>query len=158
MNKVKVDMFRNFGGDPILDAELKTWLAGYEEEAIIQEDYLMDLAKYDSAVKNKGLHTTTIVTEIDGKTHGPATMAATLGNMQMARRSGILMDQDFTQMLATRDFQDLRDAMAFHMRDKLKTIFAKPGGAANNQFSVYENLLEIQGLSNEGPSENYDQK
>ena len=143
MNKVKIDMFRNFGGDPILDAELKNWLTGYEEEAIIQADYLMDLAKYDSAVKNKGLHTTTIVTEIDGKTHGPATMAATLGNMQMARRSGILMDQDFTQMLATRDFQDLRDAMAFHMRDKLKTIFAKPGGAANNQFSVYENLLEM---------------
>ena len=142
MNTLKKSMFNSMPDkDPIKDPELKRFLADEEEEAIIMADYLMDLAAYDTAKKNNTLHNSTVIFEADGITHGPSTMAMILGSTGIAKRAGVLMDQDFSQMQKSTDFMDLRDYMAEVMRKTLRENSTALGVSSKKE--TYEKLLEL---------------
>ena len=142
MNNLKRSMFNSIPDkDPIKDPALKEFLAGEEEEAIVMADYLMDLAAYDTAKKNNTLHNSTVIFEADGITHGPSTMAMILGSTGIAKRAGVLMDQDFSQMLKSTDFMDLRDYMAEVMKETLKENSAALG--VSSKIETYKKLLDL---------------
>jgi len=99
--------------NPIKDKGLREFLAGEEEEGIAMADYLMDLAAYDDAKKKGTFHNSDIIFEADGITHGPSTMAMILGSTSIAKRAGVLIDQDFSKMMELKNnWEDLRDHMA----------------------------------------------
>lgn len=127
--QVITQLQRGFNNDP-LSPDLKAYLSKYEQEAILQSDYLINLAKYHRVKQHnkqnpnqKQVFRSSIVLEIDGQTHGPATMATLLGSERMAKRSGIIMKQDFQEMLEG-DYKDLRDAMM----DSMATNFDQISG------------------------------
>ena len=137
---LKRDMFQSIvDKDPIKDPALKEFLAGEEEEAIIMADYLMDLAAYDTAKKNNTLHNSTVIFEADGITHGPSTMAMLLGSAGIAKRAGVLMDQDFSVMTDSTDYQDLRDHMAWIMKKSFEKVSTALGVSQNKE--AYEEIL-----------------
>ena len=112
---IKATIKQNFNNNFLASQpELMQWLSGHEEEVILYMDYLMDLAKWDQAKKAGGIHKSSIITEIDGKTHGPATMAMALGSVAIAKRAGVLIP-DTTLAGELLDFKDLRFAMADSM-------------------------------------------
>lgn len=117
----------SFNTDP-LPPDLKAFLAKYEEESILMTDYLINLAKYHRVTQHnkKGegppqVFRSSIVLEIDGRTHGPATLATLLGSEKIAKRSGIIMKQDFQDML-NGDYKDMRDAMMDAMDNSFDKI------------------------------------
>ena len=120
-NEVKKQIAQRYGSDP-LSPRLKSYLADFETDAIHQADYLMALAKYERAKKNGTIFTDTQAFEIDGQTHGPATLATLLGSLNMAKRSGIIMKTPFLEKLESSDYKDVRDAMADEMRRKFPSL------------------------------------
>ena len=120
-NEVKKQIAQRYGSDP-LSPRLKAYLADFETDAIHQADYLMALAKYERAKKNGTIFTDTQAFEIDGQTHGPATLATLLGSLNMAKRSGIIMKTPFLEKLESSDYKDVRDAMADEMKRKFPSL------------------------------------
>jgi hypothetical protein len=122
VNEMKAMIMQKFNVDP-LSTGLKNVLASKKSgEAIHFADYFMDLAKYDAARKSNTpggqQFTTSITIELDGTTHGPATNAALLGVIDMAKRSGLLTTQDYTVL----DEIDMRDAMGDYMQRKIQNV------------------------------------
>ena len=87
------------------------------DETLYEMEALVDLYKYDNAIKTGGQMSSTINVEMDGKTHGPATNGAQLGNIDMAKRTGLIrtLDADLTDMI------DSRKAMGEWMLDTVET-------------------------------------
>jgi len=139
----------SFGKDPI-SPDLKKYLNDHAEESILKVDYLMHLAKYHRIKKynreNKGLppqqFNSSIVIELDGQTHGPATLATLLGSESMAKRSGIIMKQEFQEML-NGEYKDLRDAMADAMRNKFSLISGGITWIQPSQTNKYWEILNL---------------
>lgn len=127
--------------NPIKDKLLREFLADEEEEGIAMADYLMELAAYDTAKKNNTSHTSSVIFEADGITHGPSTMAMILGSTSIAKRGGVLIDQDFSKMLDSNDWADLRDHMARIMLTTLDENSATIGIGDNKKH--YERLLKL---------------
>jgi hypothetical protein len=122
VNEMKAMIMQKFNVDP-LSTGLKNVLASKKSgEAIHFADYFMDLAKYDAARKSNTpggqQFSTSITIELDGTTHGPATNAALLGVIDMAKRSGLLTTQDYTVL----DEIDMRDAMGDYMQRKIQNV------------------------------------
>jgi len=139
----------SFGADPI-SPDLKAYLSKHDEEAILKVDYLMHLAKYYRVKKynreNKGQppqqFKSTISIELDGQTHGPATLATLLGSESMAKRSGIIMKQEFQEML-NGEYKDLRDAMADAMRNEFDKISGGISWIQPSQTNKYWEILNL---------------
>lgn len=113
---LKKQVVQDFSQDP-LSAGLKAELAKHKDEAPMFASMLIELANYDSAVANKSKFSTTINPEMDGQTHGPATNAALLGVESMARRTGLIVEQDFSNT----DWMDSRKAMGEMMQEQVDT-------------------------------------
>lgn len=114
---IKQKIMQDFSGDP-LDASLKAELARHGTDAPAMAEYFIEIAKYDAALKNKTQFNSNLAgsaVEIDGKTHGPATNAALLGVSSMAKRTGLITTQDFSNT----DWLDSRKAMGESMQDEL---------------------------------------
>ena len=142
MGELRKQIFNSISDkNPIKDPELRRELAGEEEEAIAMADYLMDLAAYDTAKKNNTHHTSSVIFEADGITHGPSTMAMILGSTGIAKRAGVLMDQDFSQMVKSSDFRDLRDHMARVMHQSLDEVSGALGVSHDKE--TYKELLDL---------------
>ena len=142
MGELRKQIFNSISDkNPIKDQILREELAGEKEEAIAMADYLMDLAAYDAAKKNNTHHTSSVIFEADGITHGPSTMAMILGSTGIAKRAGVLMDQDFSQMTKSSDFRDLRDHMARVMRASLEEVSGALGVSHDKE--TYNELLEL---------------
>tara|TARA_R110001583_G_scaffold65329_2_gene188786 strand:+ start:3188 stop:6904 length:3717 start_codon:yes stop_codon:yes gene_type:complete len=149
INRIKKAIAQKYGSDP-LSPRLKAYLAKFETEAIHQADYLMALADYVNARDTKTKFIDTQAWEIDGQTHGPATLATLLGSINMAKRSGIIMKTPFLEKLESSDYKDVRDAMADEMRRKLDSLGraatnlsydSKDGSSPNIQ--AYKEILEL---------------
>lgn len=125
-----------------LGNDLKTFLGEEKEEAILYADYFMDLAKWDNANKTNTIHKSSIIAEIDGKTHGPATMAMLLGSVPIAKRSGTLTPAIGNITAKLDEYKDLRDAMADTMRNKVDAATGI-GGIPENQAPIYREILEF---------------
>ena len=145
---IKQAIGQQFGGDPMTQG-LKAYLAKYEDEAVLQADYLMALADYhrvkQANLKNPSSPQTfksSITLEMDGKTHGPSTMAVLLGSTNMAKRSGIIMDQNFEKMVESGEYADLRDAMADTMRKKFNAITQGVTYINHENQDVYRDILD----------------
>lgn len=120
-NRIKKAIAQRYGSDP-LSPGLKAYLAKFETDAIQQSDYLMALADYVNARDTKTKFKDTQIWEIDGQTHGPATLATLLGSVNMAKRSGLIMKTPFLEKLESSDYKDVRDAMADEMRRKFDSL------------------------------------
>ena len=79
---------------------------------------------------------------MDGKTHGPSTMAVLLGSTNMAKRSGIIMDQNFEKMVESGEYADLRDAMANTMKKKFNTITQGVTYINHENQDIYRDILD----------------
>lgn len=116
---------------------LKKILAGHDKEAPMYADYYMDIAKYENSIADNKPFDTSINVELDGRTHGPATNAALIGVYDMAKRAGLLRDQDY---YAT-DLADLRDEMGVDMLRSLDEFQGTVYPA--DQQGVYKEMLEL---------------
>ena len=135
-------LMNEFGND-VLDNDLKAYLGNLEEEAILHADYLMDLAKWDNASKNNLVHKTTITMELDGKTHGPATMAMLLGSIPIAKRAGVVVPDMGNVSTKLEEYKDLRDAMADSMLLKVESASGAAGSIPTNELPVYKEILKL---------------
>jgi len=138
---------RGFNNDP-LSPDLKAYLAKFEQESILQTDYLINLAKYHRIKKHNKenpnqpqVFRSSIVLEIDGRTHGPATLATLLGSESMAKRSGIIMKQDFQEMLGG-EYKDLRDAMMDSMDSNFEKISGGISYITDEKRSYWKAILQ----------------
>ena len=93
-------------------------LIGKDEHSPYKAEALIELAKYDRAVKNGTQMQSTLNVEMDGKTHGPATNAALLGVREMAMRTGLLRAQDYK----VTDLADSRVALGIDMQDHVDSM------------------------------------
>ena len=116
-DQTKIQMREKYGADP-LSEETKLILKKYKDEAPHYADALAHLAMFDEAFKNGGTFPATLTVEMDGKTHGPATNAAILGIKEMASRTGLLREQDFTLT----DDIDSRVAMGEYIVDNVGSL------------------------------------
>ena len=135
-------LLNEFGND-LLDNDLKAYLGNLEEEAILHADYLMDLAKWDNANKNNLMHKSSIIMELDGKTHGPATMAMLLGSIPIAKRAGVLVPDTGNIATKLEEYKDLRDAMADSMMLKVESASGSAGAIPANELPVYKEILSL---------------
>ena len=139
--RVKGLIKQNFNNNFLANnPELMSYLDGHEEEIILIMDYLMDLAKWDQAKKAGTVHKTNIGVEIDGTTHGPATMAMALGSTAIAKRAGVLIP-DATAATELMDFKDLRFAMADSMMDRFNLLLDGLEIPINQQ-PMYKEILK----------------
>ena len=97
---------QNFGADP-LSADTKSMLAKHGDEALWYANGLIELARYNKAKKDGTPIVSNFSVEMDGKTHGPATNGAQLGVKEMAKRTGLIRNQD----VRLTDEIDSREAM-----------------------------------------------
>ena len=116
-NQLKINLRNKYSNDP-LSEETKLILKQYGDEGPHIADALAHLAMYDNAVKNNGTFPATLTVEMDGKTHGPATNAAILGVKEMASRTGLLREQDYTLT----DDIDSRIAMGEYIIDNVGSL------------------------------------
>lgn len=140
VNAAKKLLVDKFSIDP-LESGLKKNLAQLKQgEAIHYADYYMDLAKYDAARKGNSSEskqfTSTISVELDGTTHGPATNAILLGVVAMAKRSGLIRDQDFTAL----ELEDMRKAMKSYM---LENVGRLAGVYPQDQIEGYTQIVKL---------------
>ena len=139
-NAIKQEMLKRFSNDP-LSANLKVELAKHGKEFGFFAGYYMDLAKYDTAIKSNTSagrqFSSSIIAEMDGKTHGPATNAALLGIPEMAKRGGLIRTQDLT----VADEIDLRLAMKDHMQE---TVSLHAGGLYSQEHAAeFKEILNL---------------
>lgn len=133
---LKRQIMEKFGVDP-LDASLKADLARHENDAPHMAEFYIQIAEYDAAMKADKPFSSSISAEMDGKTHGPATNAAQLGVPSMAKRTGLIVTQDFSST----DLMDSRKAMGEQMND---TITARAGGLyPANQMGIYQDIVAM---------------
>lgn len=136
VSTLKRRIMETFGQDP-LDASLKADLAKHGNEAPHMAEFYIQIADYDAAMKAGKSFASTINAEMDGKTHGPATNAAQLGVPSMAKRTGLIVTQDFSNT----DLMDSRKAMGEQMND---TITARAGGLyPANQMGIFQDIVAL---------------
>ncbi len=133
---IKQDIVKRFSNDP-LDANLKAELAKHGDEGPMFANLFIEVANYDAARKDGAQFSTTITAEMDGKTHGPATNAAILGVSSMAKRTGLIVTQDFSNT----DWLDSRKAMGENMQATVGTYAGTLYPA--NQISYFTNILNL---------------
>lgn len=132
---IKKQVVQNFSADP-LDASLKSELRKHGDEGLQFAEMFVEIARYDAAVKAGKEFTSRIKAEMDGKTHGPATNAALLGVASMAKRTGMITTQDFSNT----DWLDSRKAMGINME---ATVASYAGTLfSQNQLPFFTKILE----------------
>ena len=132
----------------LIPDDLKKFLSGKEEGAIAVTDYLRQLARYHRIKKhnkenpnNQQEMRANPVIEEDGQTFGPSSLAVLLGSESMAMRSGMIIKQNFAEMM-NGDFKDLRDAMVDAMRNKYDSISSGITFINFNNTNYYKEILE----------------
>ena len=112
----------------LLSPDLKAFLSKKEEGAVAVTDYLRQLARYHRIKKHnkenpnsqQQMRANPLI-EQDGQTFGPSSLAVLLGSESMAMRSGMIIKQNFAEMM-NGEYKDLRDAMVDAMRNKYSDI------------------------------------
>ena len=135
VQQIKKDMVQRFGNDP-LDAGLKAELAKHGTEGAMFANLFIDIANYQNAIDKKSQFSTTITVEMDGKTHGPATNAGLLGIQSMAKRTGLIVEQDYSNT----DWLDSRKAMGEWMQDHVEGVIE---AAPDNQRPYLKDILSL---------------
>ena len=146
VNAAKKLLMEKFSVDP-LESSLKKNLAQLKQgEAIHYADYYMDLAKYDAARKGNSSESrqfsSTITVELDGTTHGPSTNAILLGVITMAKRSGLIRDQDLTAL----ELEDMRKAMKDYM---LENVGSLADAYPKDKIAGYTQVVQLAVLDRE---------
>jgi len=134
-NQIKQQVVQDFSQDPLSDG-LKAELAKHGDEGLHYIDLLIDIANYQQAIDNKTPFSSTITAEMDGKTHGPATNAGLLGIQSMAKRTGLIVEQDYSNT----DWLDSRKAMGEWMNDNAEQLVQT---APSNQRPYLKDILAL---------------